>query len=144
MHAHADGKTVLDYYRSGAALGLVKQHMSFIAKHANAFSGLPFKDDPTIMVWYGVVPPHAGACCLLPWRQQLHEAKPGACPVAMSAKLRVQHAQRPEGSWLAGLMHRPRQRAEAKARSCTQCSALPGCRVVLHVCLSSSLDLPWR
>lgn len=41
---------MLDYYRSQPALNLLKRHMGFIARHANAFTGVAYGDDPTIMV----------------------------------------------------------------------------------------------
>lgn len=97
----------------------------------------------TVWSWYGVVAQHAGAAaCLLPCHGGNSSKKPSLVPDLQSCRPSCVCSVpkgRPQAA-ACGVMRRPRQRVEAEAHSCTQCGALPGCRVT-YVCRSPSPSL---
>ncbi|KAG2492021.1 hypothetical protein HYH03_009750 [Edaphochlamys debaryana] len=56
------GKTVLDYYRDRRTRELVKRHFDTIINRVNAYSGVRYGDDPTIMAWDIMNEPRCGGC----------------------------------------------------------------------------------
>lgn len=58
----AEGRTILDYYRSSEARSMVKKHMATITRRVNTFTGLAYKDDPTIMAWDVMNEPRCPGC----------------------------------------------------------------------------------
>ncbi len=42
---------MLDFYRDPATRALVKRHFDVVVNRVNAYSGVRYGDDPTIMAW---------------------------------------------------------------------------------------------
>ncbi|KXZ54659.1 hypothetical protein GPECTOR_4g725 [Gonium pectorale] len=58
----ANGKTVLDYYADRATRELVKRHMDTVVRRVNAYSGVTYRDDPTILGWDVMNEPRCPGC----------------------------------------------------------------------------------
>eukprot|EP00798_Chlamydomonas_sp_ICE-L_P015113 gene15113-21169_t len=57
-----EGKNILDFYNSSGVRTLYKQHISYMTNRTNVYTGIKYKDDPTIMAWNVMNEPRCPGC----------------------------------------------------------------------------------
>ena len=57
-----EGRNVLDFYSDSGAADLFRQHIAAMLTRVNTFTGVPYREDPTIMAWNVLNEPRCPGC----------------------------------------------------------------------------------